>query len=431
MVLKRENLELPNLSNGVMNISGYLKSLFFIIIAFYLLNTAIEILGIRVALSNIAIMLGLMLAMCRKSFYKKNIIFKESVLTFFLCMTALTLYAAANELYFSESNGEFYFSKIIINVLVCSMFSLIFSAYLVKSNVTLPDILLLIFYVGLLNSAIVVLSFFISDFRTFIESILFQQINSNINYETVDWRLRGLAAAGGASLSIFTAFCLVIGMICNKMKLISSNAFLFYSVIMISSQFFVARTGLMISIVFILIWFFEECSRIRLSFFIWFSFIVVSVTWLFSVFSDDISRVLPFALELFYNVLSGEQVATGSTNELIDMLYFPNDPHYFLLGFGCFEGCGYYRSDSGYFKSISAVGVFFSLSIYFFIFYILFFWVVKFIGAGTLYWRLLVIILFIAEVKEPFLYQNYVARSLILLVFFCVCTKANDRKHKC
>jgi hypothetical protein len=303
-----------------------------------------------------------------------------------------------------------------LNLIISSIFCLVFSTYLVKSGFCLFDVLKIIFYIGLINSVVVLVSFFNSDFRLFLEELLFQNKTSNIDYMAVDWRLRGFAAAGGASLSLFTAFCIVAGIVCNKMKLLSSNFVLLCSIVMLASQFFIARTGLMIGLFFIALWLLADIRKFKSSFFIFFSSIIFFLTWFYFEYNEQISRVLPFALELFYNFFSGSGASTGSTNELLEMLYFPDNGYYFIFGFGCFEGCSFYRSDSGYFKSISAVGIFFSLILYFGLFYLLFVWFKRFIPNGAYFWGVLILVLFVFEIKEPFLYQNYLSRALVFVL---------------
>jgi hypothetical protein len=185
---------------------------------------------------------------------------------------------------------------------------------------------------------------------------------------------------------------------------------------MLASQFFIARTGLMIGLFFIALWLLADIRKFKSSFFIFFSSIIFFLTWFYFEYNEQISRVLPFALELFYNFFSGSGASTGSTNELLEMLYFPDNGYYFIFGFGCFEGCSFYRSDSGYFKSISAVGIFFSLILYFGLFYLLFVWFKRFIPNGAYFWGVLILVLFVFEIKEPFLYQNYLSRALVFVL---------------
>lgn len=389
-----------------------------LVLLFYIYNTTLVLNNIKVSLSIFSILLGFSLAFIKVLKNNKSVVLTKCYFLFVSIAFFLFIYTTCIETIYSLSGGQYYFSRIVINFFVCSFFCVLFSIYLVKSEVKLSDIFTFIFYIGLVNSVVVLLSFFISDFRLFIESFLYQQEGSNIDYMAVDWRLRGIAAAGGASLSLFTAFCIVIGIICNRMKLISSNQLLVCSIIMLASQFFIARTGLMIGLLFLLLWLFIEFKKFKFSFFILLTVVGVFLAWFYFEFYDQIARILPFALELFYNALSGGSVETSSTNDLLDMLYFPDNINYFFFGFGCFEGCSIYRSDSGYFKSISAVGIFASLFFYLTFFYVLFFWFKRFLPQGVFFWRLMILVLFLVEIKEPFLYQNYLSRALILIVSF-------------
>jgi hypothetical protein len=116
-----------------------------------------------------------------------------------------------------------------------------------------------------------------------------------------------------------------------------------------------------------------------------------------------------------------EGLATGhlrseSSDELGTMLFLPTQAHHLLFGIGFFEGDStlYPRSDSGYVKTIFSVGLIFGAMLYFGIGRM--FWHVSRVPGGS---RLLVIcvllFMFIVEIKEPFLYQNYAARVICLL----------------
>lgn len=390
----------------------------FFIMLFYVLNTVLELASIRISLAYLVLTAGFLLAFIKYPFSTFKALNHNGILIYFCFIFLIILYASVVEVVSGYSGGQFYFSIIIINVFACSIFSIVFSVILIKKNFTIYNIFQIFFFIGVLNSIIIVISFFIPEVRLFIESLLYQQEGSNIDYMNIDWRLRGIAAAGGASLSVFLAFSVVCGVICNKEKLLSSNFFLLCSSIILLAQFFVARTGLILSLIVFSIWFAVELFKFRPRFYLVLSVFSTLLTLFFIAFYEELSTILPFALEIFYNFFSGEGLETGSTNELIEMLVFPSDPLYLSFGFGCFEGCQIYRSDSGYLKTVSAIGLLLSLVIYFVAFYFFVFKVANLISAGKCYWFLFVVLLFISEVKEPFIYQNYLARALIFLVCF-------------
>ncbi|EIW89365.1 hypothetical protein AGRI_04667 [Alishewanella agri BL06] len=390
----------------------------FFVLLFYILNTTFSVYSVRLPVAYFALILGFFLAFIKYPLTSCNVLVSRESLTVIFFILFFLIYASFIEIVAGLSGGLFYFSIILINILVCTLFCFVFCVFLLKQFFDINNIFKIVLYIALFNSIIIIASFFISELRLFVESFLYHQERSNIDYLNVDWRLRGIAAAGGASLSIFLAFSVMCAIICNKAKLLSSSICLAYIVVIIFAQFFVARTGLILSLVMFSYWLIAELLRFRTGFYLVLIILCFVLISSFSAFYNELSSILPFALELFYNFFSGEGFETGSTNDLFEMLVFPEHPAYLLFGFGCFENCQFYRSDSGYLKSISAVGIILSVVIYFLFFYFLFFKVSRLIFFGKFYWNLFLILLFLSEVKEPFIYQNYLGRVIILLVCF-------------
>ncbi|UJF23143.1 hypothetical protein [Shewanella sp. OMA3-2] len=402
-------------NNDNVQFGFFLYSLIFFVFLFYLLNTGLDLSSKKVPLAIFSMLLGAAsyFFCCEVSFKVKFHIYLCAFIILFL-----GFYSAVIEIFFDYSDGSFVFFKIAINAVASLFFSYFFSKFLIKFNFNVYHVFKMFFYIATLNAMIVIFSFLIPDFRVFLESYLYQNINSNIDYESVDWRLRGLAAAGGASTSVFMAFCMVLGLIASRAKYIIPTKALCFSLIILVSQMFIARTGLMLGMFFIFFWFAIEFFKFKPKFVI-FSFLLLMILFgCFYYFENEIQRILPFAFEVFYNLMSGDGASSESTKELMSMLTFPDRVQYLTLGFGCFEGCLLYRSDSGYLKTLAAIGLPLTMLVYLFLFFVLYSWLPKRIPYGSYFWKVMILFIFIIEIKEPFLYQNYLSRALIFLVVY-------------
>jgi hypothetical protein len=146
-------------------------------------------------------------------------------------------------------------------------------------------------------------------------------------------------------------------------------------------------------------------------------------------------EILEYAFEFFYSIESGS-TSTASTDDLKSMLYIPENPFHFLFGIGFFDGFNslYERTDSGYLKTLLSFGFIIGLFFYLIMFSLLFL-------PGFVYKELMVFLvpvflfLLLAEIKEPFLYQNYLSRVIMLLAGASLCelsvkeAKLNDSSY--
>lgn len=393
----------------------------FCCVAFFVLGTTLNLGGLVLPLNVAAIGFIFLISMIGINFYtfiRENF----QVLAFFVVlMLSFGFYSALIEqvmFHHNQTRFELGFLRISINNCVMFFIGMCLIYLFKKFNLDRYELLKMFFYVSVLNSALILFSFINQDFRVALESILFQSPTSNINYMELDWRLRGIAAGGGASLSMFNAFSVMCGVLLTENKRVSPTVFLFGSLIITASCIVIARTGLMVSLAILSFWIFlnllKPQRQTMLPLIAVFSIFIALVISYIDVFM----RVIPWALEIFLNILDGRGASSKSTNELFSMFDIPDQLVNLLLGFGFIESSVEFRSDSGYVKTMYAVGALAAFALYALIFFILFKYPVKQIEKGKVYWILFATMLVFTEIKEPFMYQNYLGRALLLFVLF-------------
>lgn len=383
----------------------------FIILFFYLLAPSFNVLNIS---SSVIVVVFLMPFAFLKgvSFY----ITKE-MLYIYIFILILGIYSALGEnlIYNLQfDNYPFSFFKIAINNIIFIIFSI--SLFLLfKFRLSFENLLMIIVAVSLLNSILILVSFGESGFRDLLESLLVQKESSNIDYSK-GFRLRGLAAAGGFGLAVFnliSSVSLIFLYINNKINLYPTT---FILVLILLSQFFLARTGLIIGIVILFFFFMSVLfsKKDKLNLLIIFLMLFLLLTSVYSLFEDEIRPMLPWALELYYNFAEGKGLRTNSSDDLMTMFNVPSDLKRLILGFGFYESAAEYRSDSGYIKTLYSVGVL-GILIYAVHSIILFILLPTRHPKYKYYYYILGSIMLIVEVKGPVFYQNYTGRVLILI----------------
>jgi len=277
----------------------------------------------------------------------------------------------------------------------------------------------MIVYVIFLNSLIIVVEFYFPSFRDFLEGMLVNNKNSNINYEEHAFRFRGFSASGGASLSVINAVAVWLAtMLCINNRLSNLRTILLIIVIC-ASNIFTGRTGLIFSLLFGS--FFLIYKYIPDLFRNGFRSLIANISILTIVIyvlpqiqiSDEI---LDWAFEWSDGLKTGN-IDSGSTDELKTMLFMPSNPFHLMFGVGYFEGTSgiYPRTDSGYLKTLFSFGFFWAACLYF-LFFKLIFDITKIDKELRSYIFPIIVFLLIVELKEPFIYQNYLSRTLLLLI---------------
>jgi hypothetical protein len=320
-------------------------------------------------------------------------------------------------------NDASYFSSICISVIVSVVFGWLTAAYLVSHGTHTCDLLdqLLVMCViaAVVNSSVILVEYALPEIKSIIESHLLQN-SEGLIYAEHPFELRGLASAGGAGLSVFNAIAvLAIIYLVNSKKIHVSFALL-GAVVITCSNIFTGRTGLILSLLFTLVLLLTILVQNLKSGFMG-SLRTVSVAifglFLLSLLANyDLNpAVAGWAFEWVDGLASGK-LESASTDDLATMIYLPGNPIHLLLGVGFFDGARqlYPRSDSGYIKTILSIGVPLSIALYSVIL-LMFFQVNK--VASKYFWLVVSVscVMMFVEIKEPFLYQNFVARMIFLL----------------
>ncbi len=321
-------------------------------------------------------------------------------------------------------NDGIYFSSICFSIIVSVVFGWMLASYLMDRGAdsigVFDQLLRACVMVAIFNSIVVLIEYIYPQVKIIIEGLLLQIQDGNINYAEHPFRLRGIANAGGASLSVFNALIIVFIIFLVKTKKLSAGPALFGSLILTCSNIFTGRTGLILSLFFtfallILILAKSMKSGVHGGFRILMLILLHSPLLIF--FNDF--NLDPEAAEWAFEWIDGlgsNKLESKSSNDLKTMLFFPDDPIHLLFGIGFFEGVGkiYPRTDSGYLKSILSVGIPLSFLLYFSIIFM--FGRIISLASKYLWFVVSVICLMLfVEIKEPFLYQNYAARVIFLL----------------
>jgi hypothetical protein len=321
-------------------------------------------------------------------------------------------------------NNPIYFVNICVSVFACTVFGWLFSKFLASCGIALGNILdeliLLSALAIFLNSIIVVAEYLFPELKIFLESLLLQLDSSNIDYAEHAFRLRGLSSAGGAGLSIVNAVGVVLFVFLVSRKHVNSLLGLICSIIIAASNIFTGRTGLIFSLLFLgvlVLNLLVNGFRGGVSGIVRVLFLSLLLLF-FASFAVRISldaEASNWAFE-WLNGLGAGKLTSASTDELASMLFLPQDVVHLFFGIGFFEGEGhiYARSDSGYVKTILSIGLILGASLYIVI-AALFYRVTKVSAKYSPLVISILVFMFIVEVKEPFLYQNYAARFVFLL----------------
>lgn len=352
---------------------------------------------------------------------RHSLMFQKNILYLGVFLLALALYHFVLAHFFG--NDSTFFTTICLSIFLYVVFSWCLSFILVKRGVNLTSLLdhliLLCALVVFLNSAVIIFEYLFPTFRVFVESLLVPGASESLNYGEHISQYRGFSAAGGAGLSMANAIGILLFIyLALNAKLYDTQA-LFCSLIIVMASIFSGRTGLIAGLffvfVFLLILLFKYI-RSGINGIGRAVFLVMAVFLLMQFLYDfDLDPETAYWAFEWVNGLWSGKLDTGSSNDLKTMLFLPDNTMHLFFGFGFFEGENslYPRSDSGYLKTIFSIGLIPGAILYFVI-AALFYNLYK--VSNHYRWLVLTILLlmFVVEIKEPFLYQNFTARIIFL-----------------
>lgn len=286
-----------------------------------------------------------------------------------------------------------------------------------KKNITLDDLVLYSFLAVTLNSIVILAQVVYPSFRAILEGYL-------VGSGNIDWadgfRYRGLASGGGASLSILTPVAMVMGLYLFQSKIINSSVLVFCGFICIWALFFIGRTGvLLLPIAFLTLLFSLKLN----SAFKIFSVILIFVLG-FVLLQDELKLFLTEAYgDGFYNYSLGfflegsdglkNEGTVGMIAEFLSVV--PTTFPEILIGYGFYGGSDFFPwTDSGYARMLLSVGYIFGAMFYAVLGFIYF----RPVKYKPYLFASFILILLIAEAKEPLLASGYAARLLYVLIGF-------------
>lgn len=301
--------------------------------------------------------------------------------------------------------------------------------YMNEKGMDLDQTLTLFFrltvFVVFVNAVIVLLEYFFPPVRTFIESFLYLADDSNIDYLTREFRLRGIASGGAANLSLFHGATLVLLQALYIKKKVGFGFFAVATAIIFTSLLFIGRTGILVGLIGTLLFHAlnlafskETLSLRRVLLYISLVLLVVMAPAVFSMLFPD--SLLGYSLSFFYEGTQGLQ-EEGTVGSVLSMFQMSTEWQKLMFGIGTHSGGFEFggRSDSGYMKMFTALGI--PMAIMFYVFLLL---LARHVLTMTHYkslWIVFLAVMFIAEIKEPFIFKGYSARLLWLVIGIGLC----------
>jgi hypothetical protein len=297
-------------------------------------------------------------------------------------------------------------------------------AYCEKNKINFNTLLLIIVSVILLNSIIILIETNSLAFKNIIEHIL--RPAGNIDYlDPENFRFRGLAASGGAGLSVALPMALICSFELYRRRVITEFILAISTAIFFSSGLVIGRTGLLFLPIAVLVYFafnfkyyidWRRSTRMLTTLIV---LIVVSYAiyiYISAYFSEQFgSGFMQYALDF---MLEG---GTGFKNEgtvkiiLHFLTVLPYSFPWAVTGYGFYGGSNFSPwTDSGYPRMFLSVG--FILG---FIYYICIFFIYAWNHKKK--WGIvapMIIILIFAELKEVLLFSGIASRMFIIVSIF-------------
>lgn len=403
----------------LLNFKQSIKSLLILVVIFlFIFGTQFKAIAIN---SSYLVLFGLIILNPKKVY---DFFSNKEMLFYTLIFLIIGFYSLLLSTIYGFDN---YFLKILVGIVAYILFG-----YLLASNISHnPNtdrykIYKVVFFIVMaisFNSLLIILEYFNNDFKYFIENIMVENNMSGVSYLEHPFRIRGLATAGGAALSVVIAFGILMSVYLYFVKYLSLQVAIVLIIIMNISNIFTGRTGLFLGLIFssilIILLFYKSIFNLKL--FIKNILLSVVVITLFLIFLNNYKLnddVFSWAFEIFINFSESGKIESSSSNELLTMFILPDDISHLLFGIGFYEGnnpLNYIRSDVGYIKSIFSIGLLLSIFIYGLLFNLIY--KLKNIDyTAKLGIPFVILLLMLIELKEPFLYQNYLSRVIFCLV---------------
>lgn len=329
------------------------------------------------------------------------------------------------------------------NLVFFLLFSVIAPAFLCSLFRDKEELFSSLILVGMIQATIVYLLFVSASLRELFDA--FFHTDARFGYLSGNIKVLGLGS-GGAALSVLLFLSMYsAGFFLINEKRIITSAFSF--IYILGASFFTGRTGFFAGIILLLIIFYKRLGhKIKASSLMKGLIVIIGLFIAGSVAMRYISgneSLLTKALNLFKHLGISETLSKTNDSSylyVISKMNFPDVSAELLYGAGYGRGLSAtgvnVQNDIGYVQRIFSLGIFVGI-----IFYIVNLWcywkLSKCVKSKEyrFYYRILIITIFILELKESFFYY-YLVPSIILLLGLMEMKAAsekqsNDASHKC
>lgn len=282
----------------------------------------------------------------------------------------------------------------------------------------LSNTLILIFSVILIQSLIIIYGFFNIEFKIWLS----EMINIGANYDASKnlYRGFGFSSSSGAALSLIQSMAVFVVLVYSYFFKISPLLMLYYSIGLMSiliSVILVGRTGLLMSVVLLLLLFLMNKGYSKKEFFPLLFFALFIVAFAFNYLVSIVPE--GFSVDYFMHWAFGFFMGQDKTLHAISSMPLPEMSVQLFHGYGLvslINDSNPSGNDSGFIQFLYAYGIPVFVVFYAVYFYLLFY----LLGFLPLFYRsVLVLAFFGLEFKEPFLFK-YSTLFILVLVFISI-----------
>lgn len=343
---------------------------------------------------------------------RKKTIYKK----YLLGITAVGVYALLIALLNNGLNENYIDAK---NITFFILYSIIAPLFLFNLFLDREELFKSLIFSGVVQSAIVYVLFISADARMLFEQLF--QTDARFGYTSNNNKVLGLGS-GGAALSVLLFLSLYsIGYYLLKEESIILNVIMYFFILIATS--FTGRTGFFSGILLFLIILFRKGALIKGKTIIKLGAILcLIVITLVLTEKYILNNVLQDKVLQIFKYLNINEIVNGERGFLYDIskMSVPDISWELLYGSGYgrgFSATGInVQNDIGYIQRIFSLGIFFA-SIFYSLNFICFWKLSKKIKDPNFkfYYRILIVALFVFELKETFFYY-YLVPSVVLLI---------------
>lgn len=374
---------------------------------------------------------------------RKNLFVISSEFKNFIYFYLLLLFWILISYSFNGFQDPYMIKKITVLFIKSILCSLLFVYIFLKLNVTFKNLILYLQIIIFIQALFVIFYFFSIDFKNW--TLDFIPASGNLDPK-VDFRSRGLmngaSATGALMISlglIFTAYLVVVSELKKLYSFYLSISFL----IILVSIFFIGRTGFLIvpfvGIYFLILYIYKKEFRKNIQKFIAyiFGYLIISLIFLLilsylNLFSIDLSK-----FNTVWNWVSNEinfnngSIEVKTLTILSSHWFIPDDIKTLLFGNPSSFNEERISSDIGFIRILYGFGLIGSIIFYGFFVYIFSKMIQKLEKIEEkLIVIILMILLFVTEIKEPFLFKVSINSFILLLFLFINLNPHYNKKLK-